>query len=126
LLGITRFELEDSFRRLRAPLRLGVSSAEDAFGTPVFLISQTVLVGAWIAGNIAGLFHFDLYPFILLNLAFSTQAAYAAPPGPRTPTACRTRTAVLLDCVSFPPNSPHFALQFRRRPVQSGRIPGAS
>jgi len=30
LLGITRFELEDSFRRLRAPLRLGVSSAEDA------------------------------------------------------------------------------------------------
>lgn len=30
LLGITRFELEDSFRRLRVPLRLGVSSAEDA------------------------------------------------------------------------------------------------
>jgi uncharacterized membrane protein len=49
------------------------------FGTPVFLVLQTVLVGVWIAGNVVGLFHFDLYPFILLNLAFSTQAAYAAP-----------------------------------------------
>ncbi len=33
----------------------------------------------WIAGNVVALFHFDPYPFILLNLAFSTQAAYAAP-----------------------------------------------
>ncbi len=49
------------------------------FGTPVFLIAQTVLVGVWIAFNIWGLAHFDPYPFILLNLAFSTQAAYAAP-----------------------------------------------
>ena len=49
------------------------------FGTPVFLIAQTVLVGVWIAFNIYGLAHFDPYPFILLNLAFSTQAAYAAP-----------------------------------------------
>jgi len=49
------------------------------FGTPVFLITQTVLVGAWIAFNVWGLTHFDPYPFILLNLAFSTQAAYAAP-----------------------------------------------
>jgi uncharacterized membrane protein len=32
-----------------------------------------------LAGNIVLLFHFDPYPFILLNLAFSTQAAYAAP-----------------------------------------------
>ena len=49
------------------------------FGTPVFLISQTIFVGLWMAVNVAGLTHFDLYPFILLNLAFSLQAAYAAP-----------------------------------------------
>jgi uncharacterized membrane protein len=49
------------------------------FGTPTFLISQTVFVGIWMALNIAGLTDFDVYPFILLNLAFSLQAAYAAP-----------------------------------------------
>ncbi len=49
------------------------------FGTPTFLIAQTVLVGIWIVANIAGITHFDVYPFILLNLAFSLQAAYAAP-----------------------------------------------
>jgi uncharacterized membrane protein len=49
------------------------------FGTPTFLISQTLLVGSWIVINSSGLAHFDLYPFILLNLAFSLQAAYAAP-----------------------------------------------
>ena len=49
------------------------------FGTPRFLIGQTVLVGVWIVVNASGLVHFDLYPFILLNLAFSLQAAYAAP-----------------------------------------------
>ena len=49
------------------------------FGTPVFLIAQTVIVGLWIVVNVLGLTHFDVYPFILLNLAFSLQAAYAAP-----------------------------------------------
>ena len=49
------------------------------FGTPKFLVGQTLLVGAWILINAVGLVHFDLYPFILLNLAFSLQAAYAAP-----------------------------------------------
>lgn len=49
------------------------------FGTPFFLIAQTILVGAWIVANVVGLATFDLYPFILLNLAFSLQAAYAAP-----------------------------------------------
>ncbi len=38
-----------------------------------------MLVAIWMAANIWGLAHFDLYPFILLNLAFSLQAAYAAP-----------------------------------------------
>ena len=49
------------------------------FGTPFFLISQTVVVAAWITLNVIGVTKFDLYPFILLNLAFSLQAAYAAP-----------------------------------------------
>jgi uncharacterized membrane protein len=49
------------------------------FGTPTFLIGQTVVVIIWIAFNIFGPSVFDAYPFILLNLAFSTQAAYAAP-----------------------------------------------
>ena len=49
------------------------------FGTPLFLLAQTSLVALWIGLNVAGVTHFDLYPFILLNLAFSLQAAYAAP-----------------------------------------------
>ena len=49
------------------------------FGTPVFLVGQTVLVAVWIVLNVIGVTHFDIYPFILLNLAFSLQAAYAAP-----------------------------------------------
>ena len=49
------------------------------FGTPLFLGAQTVVVAVWIVINSAGWLHFDVYPFILLNLAFSLQAAYAAP-----------------------------------------------
>ena len=49
------------------------------FGTPVFLVAQTVIVAIWIAINAFGYTKFDVYPFILLNLAFSLQAAYAAP-----------------------------------------------
>ncbi len=49
------------------------------FGTPFFLISQTIIVVAWIVINMLGYVSFDMYPFILLNLAFSLQAAYAAP-----------------------------------------------
>ena len=49
------------------------------FGTPVFLVAQTVIVAVWIGLNVVGVFTFDIYPFILLNLAFSLQAAYAAP-----------------------------------------------
>ena len=49
------------------------------FGTPMFLGAQTVIVAAWIILNVAGVTQFDVYPFILLNLAFSLQAAYAAP-----------------------------------------------
>jgi uncharacterized membrane protein len=49
------------------------------FGTPVFLVAQTLIVSVWITLNAMGVVKFDLYPFILLNLAFSLQAAYAAP-----------------------------------------------
>jgi uncharacterized membrane protein len=49
------------------------------FGTPLFLIGQTVIVAIWIGVNLIGWTTFDIYPFILLNLAFSLQAAYAAP-----------------------------------------------
>ncbi|MBK5268245.1 MAG: DUF1003 domain-containing protein [Acidimicrobiia bacterium] len=50
------------------------------FGTPRFLIGQTFLVIAWIVVNVVAVAkRWDPYPFILLNLAFSLQAAYAAP-----------------------------------------------
>ena len=49
------------------------------FGTPTFLTAQTVIVGGWILVNVVGWTRFDPYPFILLNLMFSLQAAYAAP-----------------------------------------------
>ena len=49
-------------------------------GTGRFLAGQTVFVVGWIILNTIGIIHhWDPYPFILLNLAFSTQAAYAAP-----------------------------------------------
>lgn len=49
------------------------------FGTPLFLGAQTAIVAVWIGLNVLGVTQFDVYPFILLNLAFSLQAAYAAP-----------------------------------------------
>jgi uncharacterized membrane protein len=50
------------------------------FGTPQYIIGQSLVVVAWIVANsLAAIHHWDPYPFILLNLAFSTQAAYAAP-----------------------------------------------
>ena len=50
------------------------------FGTARFLAIQTVIVVVWIFLNVAVVaMQWDPYPFILLNLVFSTQAAYAAP-----------------------------------------------
>ncbi|MGH3636329.1 DUF1003 domain-containing protein [Mycobacterium sp.] len=50
------------------------------FGTGRYLLLQTLVVLAWIAVNATAVsLRWDPYPFILLNLAFSTQAAYAAP-----------------------------------------------
>lgn len=69
-------------RRLldEAPTGARLADAVAAFlGSWRFIVLQTIVVVAWVAGNVALLFRFDPYPFILLNLAFSTQAAYAAP-----------------------------------------------
>jgi len=50
------------------------------FGTPQYILGQTVVVIIWIIVNAVAIsLRWDPYPFILLNLAFSTQAAYAAP-----------------------------------------------
>jgi uncharacterized membrane protein len=49
-------------------------------GSWTFIIIQTVIVFSWMAVNLFAFYeHWDPYPFILLNLLFSTQAAYAAP-----------------------------------------------
>jgi uncharacterized membrane protein len=65
---------------VNAPLGVRVANAVTGFmGSWAFIILQTAVVVAWVAGNIYLVFHFDPYPFIFLNLAFSTQAAYAAP-----------------------------------------------
>jgi uncharacterized membrane protein len=75
----------------RGTPRMGARYDADAFGrfseaiartlgTGRFLFWQTLLVVAWLVLNSVGFIqHWDPYPFILLNLAFSTQAAYAAP-----------------------------------------------
>jgi uncharacterized membrane protein len=63
-----------------APLGARIADAVTTFlGSWTFIVIQTVIVVIWIGGNMWLLFHFDPFPFILLNLAFSTQAAYAAP-----------------------------------------------
>ncbi len=55
-------------------------SVANGMGSWSFIIIQTVLVVLWMGLNLVGfMYHWDVYPFILLNLLFSTQAAYAAP-----------------------------------------------
>jgi uncharacterized membrane protein len=55
-------------------------SVANGMGSWRFIIIQTILVVLWMSLNmIAYVKHWDVYPFILLNLVFSTQAAYAAP-----------------------------------------------
>ena len=55
-------------------------SAARFLGTGRYLVGQTVFVFIWLVLNTVGFIrHWDPYPFILLNLAFSLQAAYAAP-----------------------------------------------
>lgn len=74
----------------RGGLRVGVHYDPDAFGrfsesiarfigTARFLVLQTVVVIVWISFNVVSPRRFDPFPFILLTLALSLQAAYAAP-----------------------------------------------
>ena len=52
----------------------------NGMGSWAFIIGQTIFVIIWMTLNVIGFIrHWDVYPFILLNLIFSTQAAYAAP-----------------------------------------------
>ena len=88
---VTVTDVQDNYFRFHLPhLHLGPVFGDDwfslkaeafarFFGTPIFLVSQTVIVAIWIGLNALGYTKFDIYPFILLNLAFSLQAAYAAP-----------------------------------------------
>ncbi|HKS99506.1 MAG TPA: DUF1003 domain-containing protein [Rugosimonospora sp.] len=74
-------------RRLRLPRLSGETFGHFAevfarfMGTAQFIAYMTVFVLAWIVVNVIGLYglRWDPYPFILLNLFFSTQASYAAP-----------------------------------------------
>ena len=62
------------------PFGKAAETAARFFGTPGYIIGQTIIVIIWIAINAVGVaLKWDPYPFILLNLAFSLQAAYAAP-----------------------------------------------
>jgi uncharacterized membrane protein len=55
-------------------------SVANGMGSWTFIIWQTIIVVIWMGLNVVGFIrHWDVYPFILLNLIFSTQAAYAAP-----------------------------------------------
>jgi uncharacterized membrane protein len=84
-------EVADPFRHLRDhertrgafgddPFGRAAETAARFFGTPGYIIGQTLIVIAWVTINAIGVaLHWDPYPFILLNLAFSLQAAYAAP-----------------------------------------------
>ena len=64
---------EDTFGRF-------AEKAARFFGTPNYIVGQTIVVILWIALNsVALIHHWDPNPFIMLNLIFSTQAAYAAP-----------------------------------------------
>ena len=55
-------------------------NAARLFGTPQYIVGQTVIVALWIVLNgVSWFYHWDERPYILLNLVFSTQAAYAAP-----------------------------------------------
>lgn len=62
------------------PTQRRVETFARNFGSLRFLFWQTVIITVWITVNIVGIgLRWDPYPFILLNLVFSTQAAYAAP-----------------------------------------------
>lgn len=73
---------ENNRAHIHLPANLGEKVADkvvSGMGSWKFIIIQTIVIVAWITGNVWLIFHFDPFPFIFLNLAFSAQAAYAAP-----------------------------------------------
>lgn len=82
----TKVEGEIALRRKRAHVHAGgtigeriADRAASVIGSWRFIIIQTVGVVLWVGGNLYEAFHFDPFPFILLNLMFSVQAAYTGP-----------------------------------------------
>lgn len=70
----------DKHKETLTPGQRIADAVATGMGSWRFIIWQTIFVAVWMALNIVGFIrHWDSYPFILLNLIFSTQAAYAAP-----------------------------------------------
>lgn len=75
-------EYKNWHQKAQERLTLGERIADSVsvgMGSWRFIIIQTIIIMAWILGNVWLFFHFDPFPFIFLNLAFSAQAAYATP-----------------------------------------------
>ena len=70
----------DKHRETLTPGQRIADAVANGMGSWSFIIGQSVFVVIWMILNVVGFIrHWDVYPFILLNLIFSTQAAYAAP-----------------------------------------------
>jgi len=70
----------DKHKETLTPGQRIADSVASGMGSWKFIIWQTIFVIIWMILNVIGFMaHWDAYPFILLNLIFSTQAAYAAP-----------------------------------------------
>ncbi|MFA5131136.1 MAG: DUF1003 domain-containing protein [Patescibacteria group bacterium] len=80
---VNQENLKNWHQRHQENLSIGQKVADfvaNGMGSWLFIIVQSIFVLLWISLNLIGWFHhWDVYPFILLNLLFSTQAAYAAP-----------------------------------------------
>ena len=84
VIGERRRPLARARTHIHLPRNIGEAAADRiarGMGSWIFIIAQTGAILVWVALNVIGLFalRWDPYPFILLNLLFSTQAAYAAP-----------------------------------------------
>ena len=70
----------DKHKETLTPGQRIADSVANGMGSWAFIIGQSIFVVIWMTLNVVGFIrHWDVYPFILLNLIFSTQAAYAAP-----------------------------------------------
>jgi uncharacterized membrane protein len=70
----------DKHKETLTPGQRIADAVANGMGSWGFIIGQSIFVVIWMTLNVVGFIrHWDVYPFILLNLIFSTQAAYAAP-----------------------------------------------